>query len=75
MPRKRIHELAKEWGMETRQLLDKLEEVLQLFEADRKRGEKLREALKPIFHLVFLFSGPAAEGAALVSTGDHLRGR
>ncbi len=27
MPRKRIHELAKEWGMETRQLLDKLEEV------------------------------------------------
>src|SRR5262249_53235724 len=27
MPRKRIHELAKEWGMETRQLLDKLEEA------------------------------------------------
>ncbi|MBI3798544.1 MAG: translation initiation factor IF-2 [Deltaproteobacteria bacterium] len=27
MPRKRIHELAKEWGMETRQVLDKLEEV------------------------------------------------
>jgi translation initiation factor IF-2 len=27
MPRKRIHELAKEWGMETRQVLAKLEEV------------------------------------------------
>ena len=27
MPRKRIHELAKEWGMDTRYLLSKLEEV------------------------------------------------
>src|SRR5215813_14703891 len=27
MPRKRIHELAKEWGMETRQVLAKLEEA------------------------------------------------
>jgi translation initiation factor IF-2 len=27
MPRKRIHELAKEWGMETRQLLARLEEL------------------------------------------------
>jgi len=27
MPRKRIHELAKEWGMETRQVLAKLAEV------------------------------------------------
>src|SRR5262245_41221609 len=27
MPRKRIHELAKEWGMDTRYLLGKLEEL------------------------------------------------
>ena len=63
MPRKRIHELAKEWGMDTRYLLSKLEEL-------GVQGKKAQSTLTAD-EVALVRPGQAAPDTAVVVLGEE----
>src|SRR5919198_3123692 len=63
MPRKRIHELAKEWGMDTRQVLAKLEEL-------GIHGKKAQSTLTDQ-EIALVRSGPASQDSPPLVLGEE----